>query len=541
MAKLITSKNIIGDIHFLNFIEQNCPNEILLAQADETNEYSIFQKIILNNVDYYLFNCGINCFMNSPFSETDKWIVEKQEELPQFLERYRSKFNPNGSMHEMLNFLFSFKDNFNTIKIKSRNGSYYTVDSEDYDYRLITTDAFKEKYIRMPEFILRPESGGYELVKPAVVIPGALSLFSPTIFNKLIRLNMDKTTKNISFELIKIIVEYGESMKIPLFDNLDLVYIQKDKMIFEVIDQEKEEIYIEICKKFYENEYNDYLSFAYTIKMNNYAETHKCKMKCTCCSSSKMIPKNNPVIFKEKNNFFKKGNPEFYRIENDLRKFNSIMSFCETYNFVLKDKYDFLIVEVTSYNKKEEVVSKITEEEALKNAEELLAMEEMEKKKSSKKSKCSQKRKEKKILEKIKKIAKNISIEVLKLPARINKQKIAHTLAKEAQIYLENKSKNNLPDFFPPPTPELICEIESYLSDIEETSSIDEKLIESSIEKILDENSEDEYCELGDSEYERRRKEWDLDKIIPNIYCFPKSYLISFFTKKMQFNYYNIL
>ena len=34
----------------------------------------------------------------------------------------------------------------------------------------------------------------------------------------------------------------------------------------------------------YENEYNDYLSFAYTIKMNNYAETHKCKMKCTCCN-----------------------------------------------------------------------------------------------------------------------------------------------------------------------------------------------------------------------------------------------------------------
>ena len=515
----ITNKNIIGDIYFLDFLEKKSKDEILIAQFEEELLYNRpFKKLLINGQDYFLFNCGINCFVNAVVKSLEKINYENIQSNNDIIGNY-----------------------FTGIRIKMKNDCFYVTDSNNYDLFVLVERGeelnYVREFIKLSKFIFCPDTdGNFELIKPGVIYPGSISIYSPKISRILSEgLESKKTTKNISFSVLTILIAYGENMKIDLFKNEDVIFLQKENIIVEIYQLEIQNEYLDICRKFYETEYHDYLSFTFSLKMgykNSSKENRICGKNCSCCSIyqkvfNRAFRKGNPIIFKLGDNFYSKGQVEFCEIENSLRKNMSLMSFCDIFNFEPSGEEDKILIEINSSFLTQEniklISQTITDEEALKNAQKLIEEEEIQRIKSPKKNKRREKEKEKKFQDKLKKLAKKISIDVISNYSNFKNDKklMAKKLAEEAIKFTFNEQTDLISDI-------VQFDNNSELNEEFDEDYFDEEHIEKSIEKILDDD-DDSYCKFGSNEYYRRKAEWDITKIIPNIYCFPKEYIISLF------------
>ena len=543
MVRTITTKRIIGDINVANFLEKKYPkdseiNEIM-DEVTDLNYNRPFLPIVIRFQLYIILNTGINCF-------SDELVTDDEKIIPDSGITFKNKSKKLTDLYnsDILNGVLT------TIKMKSINGRYYTVE-DDYDFRIVTSILYKEYYTKIPEIILKMDDDGeYELIKPQVVYPNSLSVCMSNVYLTINDCLKPKTTsKKIGYNIFYILLVLGHNLKMELFENMDIIYIKPINNNIDTLKLKEgasRNDYALLCRTFFEKEYSDYLALSFSIKLGLQKGFGSiCNKICDCCTeASKHFKKNiengGLIVFKEGNNFYQKGDENFLRIESEMRKCNYIMTFCEVANVYVEASEMKLLIEVfpveeffgkidsPKKSQKSPQIPLISEEDARKNADELLALDELDKKqKIQKKSKKKEKEKAKKEvernLEKLKSLAKTIALEAKsyfnkfnnlknkRINAENNKKKIASKLAYEAKEYLESKK---LPDFFPPTQKEDLCELEE------------------SYEIIT--NDDNSHCEIGSEEFYRRVHDWNLLEIIPQIYCLPKKEIISLFIEPKE-------
>jgi len=388
--------------------------------------------------------------------------------------------------------------------------------------------------------------GEFELVRPGIIIPNSLTLFMPltaiALNEGLAHMN---TTKKIRYEIFHIILVMGENFKYELFHNEDFIYINRFVKINDVQLKEgaSRENYAVFCRNFFEKEFSQYIAMNISMKITNSAAFKSCKQ-------TKKIPpiKMIDTVFKFGDNLIKRDDPEFFQIEKNMRNLNYVMSSTTVYNTQEDGNEEVTIIEVfpseeffgkpLSRRKKIEIVEipLLSKEEAEKNAQDLIKEEEKESaKKESKKNKRKQKQKQKKKLSE-----KTAEIEPEKIPVASSDDDDFLDISFTESPAIE-KEQSILPDFFPTPSDELLCDLEESFENKDDESIPDLSTFEedtnNSQEETRDINSETQpddnsYCDLHSDEFYRRIKEWDLSQFIPEIFCIPKNELISMFSKR---------
>ena len=554
MVRTLTTKRIIGDINIANFLENKCSKEIdideIMDKIKDFNEDRCFLPLVLNFKLYILLNTGIICFNHHPVIEGESIIIDSGITFPDIPETMKLT-NINKDIKRGI---------LTTIQMKTMSGRYFVVE-KDYDFRVITSRKYLDYINKIPQIKIElNENCEYELKKPGILLPNYVSICQPQISKTFYDLfARDNTTKNIEYNVLYLILMYGYNFKNSFADFENIVYVTiDDKNIKNARLKEGTlfESYENFCKAFFKKEYADFLTIDISFKKTQKLSISVSKngrlfsqTKVINCSLSKIFNDIHPIVFKEGNKLAEKDDSEdFTRIENELRKGIYVPSFCELFNFEKKENFsETFFVEVLSKEsffgkvqspirspKREPQISLITEEEANKNAELLLAMEEEQnEKKISKKNKRKEREKEKKIIERnferLKLLAKKIAIEAQKQYVKMDIERkrkiklekkhrlIAKKIAQEAKEYYDKmfQDDSSLPPFFPPAPIEILCEIEESYED--ENSNHDE-----------------DHCEIGSEEFLRRVRDWDLSQIIPQIYCLPKTQLIEMFIPQKE-------
>lgn len=512
MVTRIHSKNIIGDFYIAEFLSKKKPDDEFFIRIeddfDHEKKYGMsFLPIKVNDITCILLNTGIDCFSNEPFGENEEIIFNNTHTYNHIIQLHiESIENPKVNKvlktgaREFYSKGLEMTNLFTTIKVKRKDQRFYVVD-KDHDCRIFTHRYYKDEYNNYPLIKIVPYKDTYELLSPIIVFPNSLSLYLPKIsFAMQEEVGTNTTTKNPSYELIKMILMYGQNMKDPVLENRDMVFIKIENVSFGKIllkDDSQRDNFESFCLDFFKNEYELFLSFSNQIN----------------------------IVYRYGNVYVQNDPSQYSRLIKQINKKKLLISWCIIKNCDLNVMGDQAIVDVDSYEAffgkpKMEISIPviITEEEAQRNAEELIAQEEAEKRRKEK----QKSRKKKKItpnIENLKRLAKKITYEVkvhYSKNERLNKikrniEKYKKILSTELLEYFEQKQKSKLD------IPEIFEEVD------------DDSLF--TIEEFIPKD-DNQPCNINSEEYQRRVKEWDFTQIIPDIYCYPKDYVISLFTRK---------
>lgn len=517
MYKTPTTKHIISDLNTINFLEKYCLEDTdlsvlllnVISEMKLITEYT-YLPISMDRQWYILINSGVSCFSYEPIEEKEIFFFDSN------LENY-DRENVNKYLEQK---------NLISIKLRCKNGRYYTVESNP-EIRLITINDYKESYELLPKYVLRQIGSNYILEKPGIVFPNSLSVCDPKLCLSLNqKLKKNELCSNFDYITFFLLLLYGKNMKIPFFMHADLVFIQTTEINISNAKLKNSNLrkdYEFFCRSFFEKEYRDFLSVSLSMRFSNQKfEKNICSKNCSCCDIAKKIIKssqknNDPIIFKEGKNFYQKSDPQYVHIENELRKNKYMITFCEVLNFLPDCDDQKLLTEVRpieDFFDIPKIQSKniISEQEAEKNASELIALVENEEmQKLSKNQKKKAKKTQENNIKQMKLLAKKIAYEakdfIVKWQATNKKKKnveenkkiIAKKIAEEAKTYIDNLKQ-------------------------------DEIIIS---QNLPDNNT---YCEINSEEYNRRVKDWDFQKIIPSIYSLPLDHIISLFENKTAKN-----
>jgi len=480
MSQILTTKNFIGNEHFTDFLEYNSNPETnyfhLLNAENVLVKKNLHVLIVIDLQIYLLFNTCDNCFSQEPITPEENYLIESVESINALQSIYNERGIGPVKRIDFLNKCLEEKT-VTTLKCKEKNGRY-VVSEKDYDLRILMLIEVKNQYFLLPKLILHPniKKGTYFMISPVVLYPMIYRLIDPYLCKKL---DTYLTDNIFDFQVLLKMIECCQNIGLGVFLNIGTPtreQILKDLNNF---------------RKCYEHQH---------IKFMKLREMREDKH----------------FSFRDNGFFFNYGNKHYQMIQNEIVKGKCLISFCDCMNPESGENTFSSIIDVIpnihfKLNKNNLFIAcqsrnaRISEEEASKNAELLLADEEKEIQK--KKSKKNKKKKDNHII-KLKETAKKIAQEALKQFERFNnirkkrnailewKIKKARQLAEEAIEYIQEKKSN-------------------YLKEI----------------PLLDDNS---HCYIGSDEHLRRMREWDLTEIIPDIYCLPKEFLISLFAQKQS-------
>jgi len=492
-------KQFIGDENFTNFITtkkiDSLKFSINCCQFDMTDSLKRLGgsscMIRLEGRSYLFFNSNTTFFSNEPLKSTDNIIIEYEEEYSKIITKLE-KNHPELSKLEVLNKYIQC-GTFTTILLNEKNGMYYTTE-KDYKYRVLIDITVFNKIALMPQYVLRETPcGDFKLLYPYVSYSATMKEFYPNLWEKIEYCQINHViTYDLFLEIISKCV--ANSLQTIIFPY---------ERIFKDARQYTSYLYLMI-ENFENKKKVKHLHYDFNVKVNE--------------SECEMIIKDA------------KTNPDI--IVTLIRYMN--------YDYVKNNYYLFDILTKEKIKtspkikeKKEIIPSPISVEEANKNAQELIDEEERIQKKKQKKKKTKKSPKEQPDLS----------------------DKIKESLLDES------KESIQLPDFFGTVKDELLCELDGLEEELEErncfspieeellestnSSPIEEELLNELEKKVLDPMVNDllqysdvdiltdnSYCQVGSEEHLRRMQEWDLTKIIPNLYCLPKEYLISMFSQR---------
>ena len=497
----IESTNIIGDINLVNFIQSKSVKDYDFETVGKFNK--TFLEIKLNNSNYIIFNCAINCFSYELLSnEHPQILFDCQNKYLKFWEKYYNSFDTLNHQHfiQLINNKLSTKDII-CIKLQQKNNQYYIVEKEP-TFILITETQTKLNYDKLSAYVLKEIEGNYQMIKPAIIYPNSISIYFPKCFFVLSKeLPKKEITNNIDHLCLYIIWKHGENLKHNLLKNEDVVFINMKDELFQVKEQKSLTEYQNFCQKFYHNEYSIYLSYTISLRSaGSIIAREKRKFSQT------KIEREIQFVFKDDNKLYEKTNEEYFQIESQLRKNQCLMAFCEICNYIPNGQEEIMLIDTQRNPYKSinmDTKKTISEEEAIKNAEILLEMEKNEKEKRKiKNSKKKEKKTYEKNLEKTKLLAKKIAQE-----------------AKDYSIKLEISRKNKI-------------DLQNQLKNLAKIISQEAKIYYENKILKLDQN----HCDINSPEFIRRTIEWNFLEFLPELYTYPKDYLISIFSKKQPDN-----
>jgi len=511
----ITSKYIIGDVNILEYLEKNESQDLfyIISRDYNFNERS-YLPFSINKKPYVLLNTNIDCFSDELITKDEEIIYDDEEFISSIEKIYKSKFGEKSDRLSIFNYYLSKDDSFKiliTLKVKKRGGRYFLVE-RDQDFRIITLYRFKEILNNLPIISIKPnENGQFKLLKPIIIYPTSLIIFSRTGLFCFDELNGINLQENLQFGVFKMIFNYGYNMKSSIFSHRDIVFIKVDYITpLDVINFRKisHESFDKLCNDFFKFEFEFFLD--------------------------KMI--NEVLIFKMEKNLFLKGSLQFDEGVDDIKNDKYNISPCIIKNgdylienaiiYDVEKKNNDIFIEKTiskkNYRKMQihkllPNVEKITDEEALKNAQALLELEEREKEEKEEKKKLKKKKKQNKkklnikLIDEAKPEIKLIDEAKPDIKLVDDKKKLANSLALEAKKeYLKRLSK---------------------LNQLENQKIIAKKIMKE-VENYWQNKYDGMNCEIGSIEYMRRVKEWDFSHFLPEIYCLPKDTLISLLAHK---------
>lgn len=480
MSQILTTKNFIGNEHFTDFLEYNSNPETnyfhLLNAENVLVKKNLHLLIVIDLQIYILFNTCDNCFSQDPLTPEENYLIESAESINALRTMYNEISMGHNKMLDFLNRCLADRT-VTTMKVKTKNGKY-VVSENDYDLRILMLIEVKDQYYQLPKLILHPNTkkGQYYLISPVVLYPMIYRVMDPYLSKKL---DSYLSNNTFDFQILLKMIECSQNIGLGVFLNIPLP--TKEQIINNLSN----------FRKCYEHQH---------IKFMQLRE----------------IGEDKNFSFRDNGFFFSYGNKDYFKLQNEILKGKCLISFCDCMNPENGESSISSIIDVIpniyfKINKNnlfiafQSVNGKISEEEACKNAELLLADEEKEiQKKNSQKNK---KKKDNHII-KLKATARKIAQEALKQFDKFDnirkkrnaildwKMKMARKLAEEASEYIQEKQS-------------------IYPQEIQE----------------IDENS---HCYIGSDEHLRRMREWDLTEIIPEIYCLPKEFLISLFAQKQS-------
>ena len=534
-----TANKLIGHESFTDFLDKFNDDHLtkLINTVDRISQCSYISTYTLLKIksnNYIFFNSSSNFLSNEPISDEDELILEDEEYFAPLFKKLEKKILEKKihdfSTKEIYNKYFKL-NKLTTILLDEKDGKFFTVE-KNYKYRLVITYDRGIYLSRLPKFdIIKTDQNNFRLFSLDLIYSPIIKEYYPEIKGNLEYCEYNNV---INHELFKYILEYG----VPL--NYSTIYINMEHIKNKMHLYEKQ--YKESYQKYLELKSNNKSFCFLEINKHIYKEDRNIKL-------FEKYYKNNKIvisILKSLNNHFEK-----------QEYFIQIIPYHQK-------SYEILESIKKQYQKKCHVNKIISEEEALKNAQKLIEEEEKEKDKRKKKKSKKQK-----------------PIEINKNPESIDSNRDGIEGDKDENELIKNTSDSfdhtQLPVFFGNIESELLCElnvsIESLesssfsenwddseqfegsalldefensdlLYDVESTEQLEEKIfnnfensyINPMIDTLLDQSEDDlprnnSYCQFGSEEHYRRMREWNLSKIIPEIYCMPEKYLISMFSQ----------
>ena len=506
------TNQFIGDENLIKFITTKKLDNVKFSipccvdMINIIRRRSVFSYAISIEGRYYLFfNSKPGSFCNLPILPSDNLLIENEEEWEKTFKDLL-KLNPQFNKLEMFNDLIKSKK-FTTILLNEKNGMYYATD-KDYKYRLLIDKSIADNIQLLPFLNLKENtSGDFKMESPQICYSLTIQEFFPDICEKIkfcennriitYDLFIDTLTKCVPFYLNNILFKHDN-----IYKNPSLYQSHIDKLVAIIAKKEK----ISFCKD----------NLPIMSQSDGDVDKFILNMKDTGIIVSLIHFMNFDAL---KMPFF-------------------------IFNLIEKEKIKSPIPQKKIKEKKEITISTLSIEEADRIAQELIDEEEQKTKK-----------------QKRRKSNKKIHIkDTSEIVSSLDEEKsVAVNIPKES-----NSEEIQLPDFFGSIKDDLLGELggdieeeileEGFQLSLEEpvvdSSSSEDELLNELEEQILDPMVNDllafsdvptnnSYCMFGSEEHQRRMKEWDLKELLPEIFCYPKEYLISMFSQRRhQYGYY---
>jgi len=528
------------------FLKNKLDNVILHLN----NNDGIYYNIQSENKIFLIFNNEIDFFSNASL-ESDEIIFTELDLLfwEEMLVNKQYLLDKVTSKNDLINALLSEENSeITSIHLDKVNPGYVFggYDKSKQNYRLILNKKHVSRIKKIPTFDVTQ----FQKKSPIIILPmlwdlinsiGGKHLLDYRVFLENIETDFDANMFNLLLNNGRLL-KYGNNGETSIFyaQFYDLKDIAINKTTiskkFPYLSYEKLEILFDYFS-------HNFFSFQYKQFVKNYAGYMENKIKiafkivnylifddnsefqgiisriieenflispCLIQNAPKDFPLNDYIIYDILPNV--KGlnlkNPKFTVNLNEI----SINIETKSNNSNIKSKK-----KLTNTLKQLEILDKkIKEEEAIRNAEELIQEEEKEKELAKQKQVSKKIAKQQKIEEEAKRKAE--------IQYQTKMKQLARKIAYEAKEFVvkrevskKRKEANHLIK---------MKELAKNLAFEAKIAFENRKAIKKE-QNIIDNNS---YCEIGSDEYIRRTKEWDLSKICPQIFCYPQEYITSLFT-----------
>lgn len=544
MSSLFESKNIIADNYTANiFIKLRTDINIKFKEIDD----SIFLHIPIKDDNLIILNTGFNPFSLNLLTKDTKIITIEDDHfwIDLWIDNDLDLIDQCIPMYTIMNNLLSRERSpIVSIPFETINNKYYMTNQHNKkdlsNTVLILPSYYVQKYMNLPimsyKFLMSKP--------PTVIIPQTWSFLHiiAEFFNGSFPLMIYSEKLEFNFCLFVVLLGNGRNFRQINYPNEDIFYLY-----FYELDDIPIDNFIKNTDCPY---YSSYLKMVETYKI-----FHEYYFHTEYYNFNKDL-KYKVDIIKFGMISIKKDNPKFQEYIDGIINCDYLLSQCSIKNvnkhhsfyskimieiFVNNKGYQFRdvppkfkkISNIVNYlndtitgitklprSEKEHLIQQMIEQ----NQAKLLEEEELEKERKNRK----EEEKKKKLEENIKKKQEN---QVLS-----EKKKLAKKIALEAKEYLVKKEVAKKRE---------IAKHISKMKSLAKIIALDAKiyyekyLIQSKKEaKILQEieiinleSKDEEYCQIGSPEYNRRILEWNLEKINPKIFCHPREKIAQLFSE----------